>query len=126
MAGAGVEGSRGASCPGSPPVGLATRGFPLRAGAEREIRRMIDKELLEILVCPENRTPLRPADEALVGRLNEAVAGGGLRNRVGQPVTSRVEEGLVREDGALFYPIVEGIPVLLIDEAIPLDQVEPP
>lgn len=87
---------------------------------------MIDKELLEILVCPENRTPLRPAGEALVGRLNEAVARGSLRNRVGQPVTSRVEEGLLREDGALFYQIVDGIPVLLIDEAIPLDQVEPP
>jgi uncharacterized protein YbaR (Trm112 family) len=87
---------------------------------------MIDKELLEILVCPEDRTPLRAADEALVARLNEAVARGNLGNRVGQPVTSRIEEGLVREDGTLFYPIVDGIPVLLIDEAIPLDQVEPP
>jgi len=87
---------------------------------------MIDKELLEILVCPENRTPLRPADEALVGRLNEAVARGSLRNRIGQPVTTRIEEGLVREDGTMFYPIVEGIPVLLTDEAIPLQQVQPP
>ncbi len=87
---------------------------------------MIDKDLLKILVCPENRTPLRLADEALVDRLNRAVAAGTLKNRVGQPVQSPLEGGLVREDGALFYPIINGIPVLLIDEAIPLDPAEKP
>ena len=85
---------------------------------------MIDKDLLKILVCPENHTPLRLADQSLVDRLNRAVAAGSLKNRVGQAVQSPLQGGLVREDGALFYPIVDGIPVLLIDEASPLDPAE--
>jgi uncharacterized protein YbaR (Trm112 family) len=85
---------------------------------------MIDKDLLKILVCPENRTPLRLADESLVDRLNRAAAAGMLKNRVGQPVQSPLEGGLVREDGTLFYPIIDGIPVLLLDEAIPLEPAQ--
>jgi len=85
---------------------------------------MIDKDLLKILVCPENRTPLRLADESLVDRLNRAVAAGMLKNRVGQAVQSPLEGGLVREDGTLFYPIIDGIPVLLLDEAIPLEPAQ--
>ncbi len=87
---------------------------------------MIDKDLLDILVCPENRTPLHLADESLVDRLNRAVAGGTLKNRVGQPVQSPLEGGLVREDGTLLYPIIDGIPVLLTDEAIPLEPARKP
>jgi uncharacterized protein YbaR (Trm112 family) len=29
---------------------------------------------------------------------------------------------LIRQDGAIFYPVVDGIPVMLIDEAIVLDR----
>ena len=87
---------------------------------------MIDKDLLDILVCPENRTPLHLADQPLVDRLNRAVAGGTLKNRVGQPVQSPLEGGLVREDGTLLYPIIDGIPVLLTDAAIPLEPAQKP
>ena len=48
----------------------------------------IDPELLKILVCPLTRSPLKQEGEELVGTV------GGLR-----------------------YPIREGIPVLLIDQA---------
>jgi len=84
---------------------------------------MIDKELLDILVCPENRTPLHLADEGLVGKINQRIAAGQVKNRIGQPVERPIDGGLVRKDGKVLYPIVDGIPVLLIDEAIPLDQV---
>jgi uncharacterized protein YbaR (Trm112 family) len=84
---------------------------------------MIDKRLLEMLVCPENRTPLHLADDSLTARINQAIAAGTLKNRTGQKVASPLEGGLVREDGALLYPVLDGIPVLLIDEAIPLEQV---
>jgi len=84
---------------------------------------MIDKQLLEILVCPENHTRLRLADDQLLARLNQAVTAGRLKNKGGEPVESPLEAGLVREDTTLLYPIVDGIPVLLIDEAIPLEQI---
>ncbi len=82
---------------------------------------MISQELLEILVCPENHMPVALAGEALVARVNEAIASGTLKNRGGEMVTEPVDGGLVREDGAWFYPVREDIPVMLVDEALPLD-----
>lgn len=85
---------------------------------------MISKELLELLVCPENRTPLAEADAALVKRLNDAIAAGALNNRGGQRVEQPCDGALVRADGAMAYLVVDGIPVMLVDEAVPLAQLE--
>jgi uncharacterized protein YbaR (Trm112 family) len=82
---------------------------------------MVDKELLAILVCPENHTPLHLADNRLIERLNALVEGGTLKNRSGKRVERQMDGGLVRDDGAFLYPVLDGIPVLLVDEAIPLE-----
>ena len=81
---------------------------------------MLDPELLDILVCPETRAPLRMADDELLAALNRAVEGGAVRNRRGELLTDPVTAGLVREDGAVLYPIRDGIPIMLIDEAVPV------
>jgi len=81
---------------------------------------MIDPQILEILCCPETRQPLQPADAPLLERLNQDIKAGQLRNRGGQPVTRPCDGGLVREDGRYLYPICQDIPILLINEAIPL------
>lgn len=81
---------------------------------------MISKELLDILVCPDDRTPLALADEVLVAHLNQLIAAGKLRNNGGEKVERMLEGGLVRADGTAVYPILDGIPILLVDEAIPL------
>lgn len=83
---------------------------------------MVDQELLDILVCPETKQPVRPADAALLARVNAAIASGTMINRGGKPVSETVSEGLVREDGKILYPVRDDIPVMLIDEALPLDQ----
>ena len=75
---------------------------------------MIDQELLDILVCPD-----------LLALLNQAIAAGDVVNRGGTAVESTIEEGLVRDDGLLLYPIRDDIPIMLIDEAIPLDGIAP-
>jgi uncharacterized protein YbaR (Trm112 family) len=87
---------------------------------------MIDKETLEILVCPKDRTPLHLADSRLMARLNRAVAMGRVKNVAGRPVEDSLQGGLVRHDGTLLYPIVDDIPVLLVEEAIPLEVIDEP
>lgn len=82
---------------------------------------MVDPELLEILVCPETKQPVRAADEDLVQRVNAAIRSGGVANRGGEKVTDLIDGGLVREDGVVLYPVREDIPIMLIDEALELE-----
>jgi uncharacterized protein YbaR (Trm112 family) len=81
---------------------------------------MIDDGLLAILVCPENKTPVRPATLEEIGAVNRRFEAGALRNRSGQAVTAALTAGLVRRDGRYLYAIRDDIPVMLVDEAIPL------
>ncbi len=83
----------------------------------------LSPDLLEILRCPEARTPVKEADAALIERLNQAIAAGKLTNKAGQQVSEPVQGALVREDGAIAYPVRDDIPVMLVDEGIPLEQV---
>lgn len=81
---------------------------------------MIEAELLATLRCPESYQGLALAAESVLRQLNERVKVGQLRNRSGQIVTEPLDGGLVREDGRYLYPIRGEIPVLLVDEAIPI------
>lgn len=83
---------------------------------------MIDRQLLPMLVCPKDRTPLSIADGGIVAQLNRAIAAGRVANQAGRLVEQPIDGGLLRPDKTLLYPIVDGIPVLLADEAIPLAQ----
>lgn len=85
---------------------------------------MIDQKLLDILVCPENKTPVHPADDELVDKINTGIQAGKLKNRGGENIEDPIDAGLVREDNAYLYIIRDDIPVMLIDEAIPLDQLQ--
>ncbi|OGJ90238.1 MAG: hypothetical protein A2487_15335 [Candidatus Raymondbacteria bacterium RifOxyC12_full_50_8] len=82
---------------------------------------MISKELLDILVCPETKEDLSPADSALIDSLNARIAQGAIKNRGGNRVTEKIDAGLVRKDGAYLYPVRNDIPIMLIDEALPLN-----
>ena len=83
---------------------------------------MVNSELLEILVCPETMQTLKHADAETLGRVNQAVEDGSLENQGGDRVKDPIEEGLVREDGKVLYPVKDDIPVMLLDEAIRLDS----
>ncbi len=80
----------------------------------------IDPQLLEILVCPDSRQPLRRADDALIARLNGEIQGRRLRNRGGEIVDSEIREALVREDGRLLYVVDDDIAIMLIEKSIEL------
>ena len=80
----------------------------------------ISDELLEILVCPETRQPVTPADGGLIDQLNQEIQSGRLRNRGGGKLSEPIQEGLVREDGRILYVIEDDIPVMLIEESVEL------
>ncbi len=84
---------------------------------------MIDKELLAILVCPTDHSPLSVADDQLIARVNRAIAAGRVKNRGGRAVEQAIDGGLLRADNTLFYPNSDGIPLLLPDEAISLAEI---
>jgi uncharacterized protein YbaR (Trm112 family) len=94
--------------------------------AERtEARRpaTIDKDLLAILCCPDTKQDVSLAEDELINRLNEAVSHGQLKNRANKPVTESLDGGLIRSDRKILYPIREDIPVMLIEEGIPLEGI---
>ncbi|MCY3986468.1 MAG: hypothetical protein OXF23_05445 [Candidatus Dadabacteria bacterium] len=81
---------------------------------------MIDKELLEILVCPETGEPLEEANWEVIEQLNELIEHGNLVDRSGEKVSDRIEGGLLCRGGKYIYPVRESIPILLIQNAIPI------
>jgi uncharacterized protein YbaR (Trm112 family) len=83
---------------------------------------MLPSELLAVLRCPDDRSTLAAASETVVDRVNAAIRQGRLLNRVGKRIEKAIDGGLIRADGAFLYPIIDQIPVLLRDDAIPMDQ----
>jgi len=77
-------------------------------------------EDLALLRCPESRQSLSLANPDLVAQINGRIAAGQVVNRAGETVAEAVEGALVREDGRFFYPIRNGLPVMLADQAAPL------
>jgi uncharacterized protein len=87
------------------------------------IKPMLSPEFLEILRCPEDHSRLSAAGDEIVARLNVAVASGRLQNRGGRKVEKHLDGALLRADGKVAYPIIDQIPVLLVDEGIFIGEV---
>ena len=85
--------------------------------------RSIDKELLAILCCPETKQAVSLAEESLIQKVNAAVARGEVKNFGKRPVSVELDGGLIRADRKILYPIRDNIPVMLIEEGIPLEQI---
>jgi uncharacterized protein YbaR (Trm112 family) len=63
-------------------------------------------------MCPKTKGALRLASEQEVAQVNEKIQASGAQ-------TEPLQAGLVCDSGGLMYPIRDGIPVLLVAEAIP-------
>ena len=82
---------------------------------------MVDQELLDMLCCPETKEDVALAEAGLIAELNRRIEAGKVKNRGGEVVKEKLDTGLVRADRKYLYPIREDIPIMLIDEAIPLE-----
>jgi uncharacterized protein YbaR (Trm112 family) len=81
---------------------------------------VIDSEVLNIPGRPETHQGVRVAEPALIEKLNQQITSAKLLNRAGQPITEKMEGGLVRADGKLLFPICEHIPVVLMNGPVSL------
>jgi uncharacterized protein YbaR (Trm112 family) len=84
----------------------------------------IEKDLLDILCCPETKEPVALISDEEVKRVNAAIEKGAVKRRDGEAESEPIDAGLLREDGKYLYAIRDDIPVMLIDEAIDMATVE--
>ena len=83
----------------------------------------MDKKLLDILVCPATRQPLALLDKSALETLNRAVTGGTVKRNDDSPQAEPLREALITRDRKTVYRVDDGIPVLLVEEAIATAQV---
>jgi len=84
----------------------------------------MDKRLLTILRCPISHKGLAVLKKDRLAAVNAAIAAGKLVNHEGDTLTAPLTEALVTDDGKRAYPVDDGIPVLLEDESINLEQLD--
>lgn len=82
----------------------------------------MDKKLLTILRCPISHKGLSLLKKDKLTLVNAAIEAGELVNHAGSPIASAMLEALITDDGKRLYPIDDGIPVLLEDESISMEQ----
>ena len=85
---------------------------------------VFDNNLLDIVCCPVTRQPMSKLASKTLVRLNELIREQRVSSRGKALVSEELEGALVTDDGKLAYPIVDGIPVLLAERGIALDQLD--
>jgi len=80
---------------------------------------LLSPEVLELMRCPETMQKLALASEETLERIRDV----GVPVKVGSQFSGPLEAGLIREDGKVLYPICDGIPLVMVEEAIPVPNV---
>jgi uncharacterized protein YbaR (Trm112 family) len=84
----------------------------------------LDRKLLDFICCPVTRSSLELLPERELAHLNELIVSKRIRNREDTIVDAPLNEALVTRSGKLIYPIRDGVPLLLEEEAMALQQLE--
>lgn len=76
----------------------------------------------ENLICPETHQRVAIAPAALIDQLNAQIVLGLIRSRSQRVLKATLETGLLRQDGKVIYPVIQGVAQMLIDEGIEMAQ----
>jgi len=80
------------------------------------------KPMTHVYRCPETHQALDELDAENLRKVNEAVRAGALKNHAGETIQKIIDGGLVNADQTYIYPMRDGVPNLLIDDRIALDD----
>ncbi len=82
----------------------------------------IDETMLPLIRCPASHQTLRLATADELARLNASIANSLLKTVGGETAGEPLEGALIREDGTVVYPIVDGIARLIADDGLKLPE----
>jgi uncharacterized protein YbaR (Trm112 family) len=83
----------------------------------------MDKRMLSFLRCPVTHKGLSQARSDTLRTINAAIDAGKLSSHDGRVLAEPLSEALITDDGKVVYPVADGIPVLLEDESIDMEQI---
>lgn len=84
----------------------------------------MDKRLLTILRCPVSHKGLAVLKKDRLAQVNAAIEAGNIVTHDGSKLAEPLDEALVTDDGKVIYPVADGIPVLLEDQSISMEQLD--
>ena len=82
----------------------------------------MDESFLSMLRCPRTGGELRLAGNRELVAVNQSLLDGKLKNAAGHKMERSMEGALISACGRWLYPIHDGIPVLLVEEALSLGE----
>ena len=82
----------------------------------------ISHRVIDILCCPSTKVPVKPAPKELLKGINSQIAVGAVRYMDDTLVKEQLQEALVTDNFSTVYRIDDGIPVMLEEQGIALQQ----
>ena len=83
----------------------------------------MDRKLLDLLCSPETRQPLALLEPRGLEALNRAISDGQVQRGDGSAQAQTLREALVTRDRKQVFRVDDGIPVLLVEEALATAQI---
>jgi uncharacterized protein YbaR (Trm112 family) len=96
--------------------------MPAAPYADRQETLMLEPDFVAILRCLETGSELSLLDTDALHRLNTAITAGKVSNQMGQRLERPLEAALINADATRVYQVLDGIPILLAEQAIPYQE----
>ncbi|MCK5125626.1 MAG: Trm112 family protein [candidate division Zixibacteria bacterium] len=73
----------------------------------------MSEDMLKILCCPVSKRPVKILDKSMLGKLNELIEQGKIKDNDDQILETPLTDALITDDGETIYRIDDDIPVML-------------
>ncbi len=83
----------------------------------------VDRQLLEILVCPVTKQLLFVLNQTRLDMLNQLISEGSLYTVSGNKIMQPMQQALITENGTTIYRVDDSVPIMLEDQSIAREQI---